>query len=53
MKEIIKINFKKNIASGLQMPDFYLFTFVFYLFTFFRWRRFVIRATPNHPWLGN
>jgi len=32
MKEIIKINFtKKNIESGLQMSDFYLFTFVFYL----------------------
>jgi len=23
--------YKKNIESGLQMPDFYLFTFVFYL----------------------
>jgi len=30
--KIIKINFAKtNIESGLQMPDFYLFTFVFYL----------------------
>jgi len=32
MKKIIKINFTKtNIESGLQIPDFYLFTFVFYL----------------------
>ena len=32
MKKIIKINFTKTIIeSGLQMPDFYLFTFVFYL----------------------
>jgi len=32
MKKIVKINFTKtNVESGLQMPDFYLFTFVFYL----------------------
>ena len=32
MKKIIKINFTKtNIENGLQIPDLYLFTFVFYL----------------------
>jgi len=32
MKKIIKINFTKtHIESGLQIPDLYLFTFVFYL----------------------
>ena len=32
MKAIIKIIFtKKKYENGLQLPDFYLFTFIFYL----------------------